>query len=122
MRTLKMQKLSLIISTLLLSSCMNLKFDGGEYNNFVSIYQSSEFNRLHECKDLDHIKDLVDHQYIYSSNRVWRNQIKNSVSELKSMVDEAYNRDTISGIYCIIKFQTVSDATMKIIKSIGELQ
>jgi hypothetical protein len=101
---------------------MNLKFDGGEYNNFVSIYQLSEFNRLHECKDLYHIKDLVDHQYIYSSNRVWRNQIKNSVSELKSMVDEAYNRDTISGIYCIIKFQTISDATMKIIKSIGELQ
>lgn len=118
-----MKKLPLIITTLLLSSCMNLKFDGGEYNNFVSIYQSSEFNRLNECKDLDNIKDLVDHQYIYSSNRVWREEIKNSITELKSMVDEAYDKkEGISNIYCIVKFQNVSDATMKIIKSLGELQ
>lgn len=118
-----MQKLPLIISTLLLSSCMNLKFDGGEYNNFVSIYQSSEFNRLHECKDLYHIKDLVDHQYIYSTNRVWREEIKNSITELKSMTDEAYDkRDGISNVYCIVKLQNISEATLKIIKTLGELQ
>lgn len=121
-------KRTLIISMLfLLTSCYNIEFDSLEYDRYVFLKQKID-NSVPACSTpqmssiVDGIKEDVDHQFLYSSNRADRPHIAESSKQLKDIVDRLqvqYQRGTPSVEYCKNKLQNVSDGTSKIIEQLG---
>lgn len=124
-----MKKLSIILTALLLSACVNLSFDSFEYDQYIRIEEIADSAMLlcgtpEVNKEITSLKKLMDHQYIYATNREARPQVAEATRNLKSIVDSLYARyqkETPSKGYCQEKLRNVSLGSSTVIRALGRL-
>lgn len=124
-----MKKLAIML-VLLLPACTNVAFDSLEYDRYITLKEITD-NTAQLCGNssitltISTLKKSMDHQYLYSSNRVGRPQVADASKNLKELVDGLYTRYQ-SGIpsigYCQEKLKNVSTGTDTIIKVLGGMQ
>ncbi len=124
-----MKKISILMLILSLSACYNLNFDSLEYDRYVTIKQQTD-NIISLCgtdsitPKINDLKQSMDHQYLYSSNRQSRPQIATVANELKAMIDGLYTRyqsGTPSKVYCQEKLTNISTGTTAVLHELGRM-
>jgi len=124
-----MKKIFIITSIILLSACVNLQFDSMEYDHYVSIAEMADSAVLlcgspQVIPEVNRIKEYMDHQYLYSSNRESRPQVSDASKNLKGIIDGLYARyqtGTPSKGYCQEKLRNVSLGSITIVRALGRL-
>lgn len=118
-----------IMLVFLLSACTNINFDALEYDRYITIKENAD-NSILLCSSPDlliSISDLkkeMDHQYLYSVNRVYRPQVYSAAKNLKALVDGMYFRTkqgNPSVTYCEDKLHHVSGSADTMIKVLGRM-
>lgn len=120
----------LIISSILLTACVNLQFDSLEYDHYINIKEIADSASI-LCgnpaiqKDIDLLKQVTDHQYVYSTNREARPQVADAAKNLKEIVDTLYARyqqpQVPSKGYCQEKLKNVSLGAITVVRALGRL-
>ena len=122
-----MNKIAIVMLTILLSACYNIEFDSLEYDRYVFLKQTAD-NGIKSCGSttvvsvINKLKQDTEHQFLYSFNRSDRPQIAEASAQLKDMVDRLYiqyQNKTPSLIYCQEKLINISTGTGKIIEQLG---
>lgn len=126
-----MKKIPIVLSALILASCVNFNFDPVEYDGFVRISEIST-NAIYSCgtesiiPNIKLLKTTVDHQVLYTKNRTSRVKIADSTQELSNIVDGIYNRYNQnilpSKFYCEEKLKHITEANQIILNIEGKLQ
>jgi hypothetical protein len=119
-------RLFVLLTSVLFTSCVNLKFDNLEYDKYVTIKKLVDLNKF-KCVDynrilpiISNVRDILSHQIIYSKYRIERPQIYESTVSLKLIVDKIYFRNSFSQEYCLEKMDNISQATTMILSALGE--
>lgn len=114
-----------------LTGCVNLSFDALEFDRYLTISETSTLankscGTVEFISHLNKLKSNVDHQVSYSNNRSnGRPQISTAATELKSMVDELYNKyqsNTEPSLeYCKQKTTNIGIGSTILVKELGQL-
>jgi uncharacterized lipoprotein YajG len=124
-----MKKIFILVSTLLLTACVNLSYDALEYDRYLSIYEKAN-NVVSLCgtpamqQEVSTLKQEMDHQFLYTMYRPSRSHITTAADNLKEIVDGMYIKYqqpiTPSKVYCEEKLRNISDGVTPIITTLGK--
>lgn len=116
--------------SILCTSCVDLRFDPMEYNNYISI-KDQIVNVNASCgtssiiPNLDKLHTELEHQLDYSSHKKNHSEYTKSISIINNMVIDMQNRyktnKSVSIGYCKIKTNDILVGTNIIIREIGNL-
>ncbi|MGZ8924333.1 MAG: hypothetical protein ACXW2E_00485 [Nitrososphaeraceae archaeon] len=119
-----------IVLSLFLFSCANIQFDSLEYDRYITIKEIVDSDSMCSSVVVDQqllrVKQLVDHQVLYASNRTDRVKITEATNNLKVMVDKLYSRYEQSNkpslVYCQEKLKNISIGASVIIQVLGRFE
>lgn len=123
-----MKKMLILLVILVLPACYNISFDSLEYDRYITIKELAD-HAATNCADdialfqISSLKQTMDHQYLYSSNRAGRPRVASATRSLKEIVDglyESYQQGTPSVLFCQQKTANISSGADIIIKELGK--
>jgi len=120
----------ILLLPLLLVSCVNLNFDSGEYDRYISIKEQilivhTSCGTPNVVNNLEKLHTMLEHQLQYSTHRVQNTYFAKSTSIINNMVidmQSRYKHKVSASIgYCKLKTNDMLVGTSIIIQEMGKL-
>jgi hypothetical protein len=118
------------IAALLLASCVNLNYDAGEYDRFVTINIAAS-KALSSCGTdeitpyITQMEAVAEHQKVYAEYRKARPEIAEASSSMYNMIrrfSSMYKDGTPSDIYCRLKLANINISSARMLSTLGEMK
>jgi hypothetical protein len=123
--------ITLIVSSILLTSCAKLNFDGNEFNSYLTIKEISE-NSIRLCgtpavkTQVQDLQRIMNRQLLYITYREVRaTPFIHSAREMKTVIDRLAARYNSKGepstAYCQEKLKNVALGATQLARELGRL-